>query len=158
MAKYTQSNTELLKSMLLVVSSMLALPFFVSSVLLAVAAVYLWYAGNDPFWWFYLPVELWGFIWVVIVLGIFKNYRAHKKISGGNIELSVTEKAIIVRLGDTRSEIPYSIIKKAHVRLGFLLVKIIGGGTFGIPLNKLSAQERKQLMKNLELKNDGVSN
>lgn len=149
MAKYTQSDSEIFKGLIVIFLSTLALPLLIIIAVSVVAGFYL--AGIDPTWLYPLVGGVVGILISFIVI-FLRSYDAQKKFRDrGQTELSITDKTIVFRIGDTRSEIPYDIVKKAYFLFGFLLIKIIGGGMIGIPVNKLSAKEQKKLVEKLGL-------
>ncbi len=148
MTKYTQTNKELLKGMIIAVSNILAVPIIITLLVSIVVGIYL--AQQNSIW-LYIMVGMWVFMLLIYVITIIKSYHLQKKVSKGSAEVAVTEKVIIFRMGDVRSDVPYTFIKSATMSFGFLVIKLKGGGIISVPLAKLNAKERRSLMKNLGL-------
>lgn len=148
MAKYTLSDKEMIRGLLVVVSIMIAPLFFV---VLALSLIMVFYLVRTDATWLFPIIGGWIGMILFIISTVNKNYRLQKKLSGNQVDFSVTDTKIVYKIGEVRSEIPYSIIEKAYFKFGYLLLKIAGGGTMAVSIDKLSNSQQKKLTEKLGL-------
>lgn len=152
MAKYTQTSSELLRAITILVINFL-LPKIVICVIMGALIVGLWSNDMDATSLFMVvgfsvaigvPVF---FVSCVLVM-YYANKRVYDRVGYEN-EVLINDDGLTFKTGSIRSEVPYSLVKKAIIRQGLLLIKLVGGNIVSIPMQKFTSKERRKLLSKL---------
>lgn len=146
MATYTQTRQDIIKSVLVFVGSS-----FLPGIALFVCAyaVLLYMLGFDLFKIIAFSMTAILLFFGLATLVMYKRQTKFYTAAGSEVEITITDDAITIRVGAVRNEIPYTLIKKAFLRWDFLIVTFISGGTIILTMHKLDANERDKLLLHL---------
>ena len=87
------------------------------------------------------------FVSCVLVM-YYANKRVYDRVGYEN-EVLINDDGLTFKTGSIRSEVPYSLVKKAIIRQGLLLIKLVGGNIVSIPMQKFTSKERRKLLSKL---------